>query len=140
MEEHEASTRVRALTPTGDEPTDVGALRGLLDQLGDAKHLPGVRRELIAVFERHPEADLGSPGPIVHALEESPIDEHVDLLASSLRRRATMMTVWMAERCFRSKLSAQNRAELLDALAEAQREPVSGELAEAIAGALCEYG
>ena len=140
MEEHEAATQVRAFSPTGDEPADVGALCDLLDHLGDAKHYPGVRRELISIFERHPEADLGSPGPVVHALEGSPIDEHVEVLAASLQRRATTMTVWMAERCFRSNLGEQNRAKLLDALTAARRQPVSGELAEAIAGALREYG
>jgi hypothetical protein len=47
------------------------------------------------IFERYHSADLGSPGPIVHALERSPIDDHVALLAESLRRQPTLMTVWM---------------------------------------------
>jgi hypothetical protein len=139
MPHDDRSSRVRAFTPTGDEPADVKALYDLLDQLGDSQRDPDVRRELISIFERHPGADLGSPGPIVHSLEKAPIDEHAELLAASLQRRATIMTIWVAERCFRSKLSERNRATLLEALAHARRQTDPGEVAEAIAGALREY-
>jgi hypothetical protein len=140
MEQHDGPGRVRAFSPTGDEPADVEALYALLDGLGDLRSDPDVRRELVSIFERFPDADLGSPGPIVHALEKSPIDEHVELLASSLQRRATVMTVWMAERCFRSRLSERNRSRLLAALAGAREQSISGEVAEAIADALRKQG
>jgi hypothetical protein len=140
MSNDDASEKVRAFKPTGNEPVDLQTLDDLLDQLGDLQRDPDVRRELISIFERCPGADLGSPGPIVHSLEKAPIDDHVQLLADSLRRRATIMTIWMAERCFRSKLSDRNRSMLLEALADAGKRASPGEVAEAIADAIREYG
>lgn len=138
---------VRAFSPTGNETADVRRLYELLDALGDLQRDPQVRRELIGIFERHPGADLGSPGPIVHALERSwpsdghdEHDEHVELVATSIRRRATGMTLWMAERCLRAKLSEGSRALLLKALAEAREREEPGELRQDIADALREYG
>jgi hypothetical protein len=53
------------------------------------------------VMERFPEADLGSPGPIVHHLES--IGEYESLLVESLVRKPTMLTTWMANRILNSK-------------------------------------
>jgi len=141
MEHQEALTKLQAFSPTGNEDADVEALYALIDELGALKDDPAVRRDMIMIFERFPKADLGSPGPIVHALEKSPIDAHVELLAESIRRQATMMTVWMAQRCFRSKLSDQNRKLLLDALRDALAKiSRSGELAMSIEETLSKYG
>jgi hypothetical protein len=140
MSKDDASAMVHAFMPTGNEQADLQALYDLLDQLGDLQRDPDVRRELVAVFERFPAIDLGAPGPIVHSLEKAPIDEHVQLLAESLRRRATIMTIWMAERCFRSKLSDGNRSMLLEALSDASKRTSLGRVAEAIADAIRKYG
>jgi hypothetical protein len=140
MEHQQALTRLREFSPTGNEAVDVGALYALIDQLGQLKRAADVRREMFMILERNPRADLGSPGPIVHTLEESPIDEHIDLLAESLQREATVMTVWMAERCFRSNLSDRNRNALLGALGNAPKKSKGGEIATSIAEALREYG
>jgi hypothetical protein len=140
MKHQDALTRLREISPTGNETVDIDALYALVDQLGQLKHAADIRRELFMIFERNPDAELGSPGPIVHTLEESPIDEHVDLLAESLRRKATIMTVWMAERCFRSDLSDQNRNALVGALRCAAKVSKGGELAASIDEALREYG
>jgi hypothetical protein len=140
MEQTEAIARVRSFSPTDDEAVDVRTLYALIDQLGQLKHAVEVRQELVGIFERHPDASLGSPGPIVHALEESPIDEHVDLLVESLGRQPTVMTVWMAERSFRSNLSDRNRHALLDALRSAADKPMCDETASSIEEALEEYG
>jgi hypothetical protein len=136
----EAITRLRGFAPTGDETVDVETLYDLIDQLGQLKHRVEVRRELIMILERNPDVDLGSPGPIVHTLEESPIDDHVVLLAESLQRRATIMTVWMAERCLRSNLSDRNRHTVVDALRSAAEINSGGEIALSIEEALREYG
>jgi hypothetical protein len=140
MSNDDASEKLRAFTPTGNEPIDLQALDDLLDQLGERQRDPDVRRELISIFERCPGADLGSPGPIVHSLEKAPIDDHVQLLAASLQRRATIMTIWMAERCFRSKLSDRNRSMLLEALTDAGERASPGKVAKAIADAIRQYG
>jgi hypothetical protein len=140
MDEDAACNAVRRFLPSGDEPADLDSLYALLDQLGEAKNYSAVCRELIAIFEKYPEAELGSPGPIVHSLEASPIDEHVELLAASIRRKATIMTIWMAERCFRSDLSEINRCKLTEALSAAGKDANSPEVADAIAKAIGKYG
>jgi len=140
MEQPEAIDKLRNFSPTGDEAADVAVLHGLIEPLRYRQPAIEVRQQLIGIFERFPAASFGSPGPIVHALEASPIDEHVDLLVESLRRRATVMTVWMAERCFRSNLSDHNRQALLNVLREAAETPLNEEIATLIDNALTEYG
>ncbi|MGK5742107.1 hypothetical protein [Micromonospora sp. URMC 103] len=51
---------------------------------------------LYSLMERLDAADMGSPGPIVHALEAW--SGYPPLLAESLRRKPTPLTVWMANR------------------------------------------
>ncbi|MBQ1040780.1 MULTISPECIES: hypothetical protein [Micromonospora] len=51
---------------------------------------------LYSLMERLDDADMGSPGPIVHTLEAW--SGYPSLLAESLRRKPTPLTVWMANR------------------------------------------
>jgi hypothetical protein len=55
---------------------------------------------LYSLIERLDEADLGSPGPLVHTLEAW--SGYRPLLAESLRRKPTPLTVWMANRVLNS--------------------------------------
>lgn len=51
--------------------------------------------ELFAVMERFPDAELGTPGPLVHTLERM---DYAEELVASLRRRPTPHAVWMVNR------------------------------------------
>jgi|SRR5579859_7226318 len=51
---------------------------------------------LYAFMERLDTADLGTPGPVVHALEAW--DGYRSLLVDSLQRKPTPLTVWMLNR------------------------------------------
>ncbi len=55
---------------------------------------------LYSLMERLDEADLGSPGPLVHTLEAC--SGYRPLLAESLRRKPSPLTVWMANRVLNS--------------------------------------
>jgi hypothetical protein len=59
----------------------------------DPQHLAPL---LYSVMERLDETDLGSPGPLVHTLEAW--NGYRSLLAASLRRKPSPLTVWMANR------------------------------------------
>lgn len=48
-------------------------------------------------MERYPDADFGSPGPLVHALESPGVDYQGELQLSLLRR-PTPLTAWMYNR------------------------------------------
>jgi len=52
---------------------------------------------LFALMERLGDLDLGSPGPIVHTLEQTGT-AYRPLLAESVRRAPTPLTIWMVNR------------------------------------------
>ena len=47
-------------------------------------------------FEAHSDKDLGSPGPLVHFLEEE--NDYLSELEQSILRKPTDLTVWMINR------------------------------------------
>ena len=51
---------------------------------------------IFGVMERYPEADLGSPGPLVHEAEA--IEGYTKHLAGSVARRPSMLALWMINR------------------------------------------
>jgi hypothetical protein len=104
----ELLSELEAFAPTGDGADNVHRLNELL--AGFAA-LPGCERvapALLALLERHPHADFGTPGPLVHALETQP--DYPRLLADSLERQPTELTAWMANRLLNSRLPLDERA------------------------------
>jgi len=98
---------LQAFVPTGDGADNVHRLNELL--AGFAA-LPGCERVvpgLLALMERHPQADFGTPGPLVHALECQP--GYPDQLAASLDRQPTELGAWMANRLLNSRLPRDER-------------------------------
>ena len=103
----------------GFAPTDDGAdnVHRLNDLLAGFAALPGGERvapALLALLERHPQADFGTPGPLVQALEAQP--GYAELLAASLERQPTELSAWMANRLLNSKLSREARTAWLKRL------------------------
>ncbi len=66
---------------------------------------------LIELIERHPSADFGMPGAIVHFVEE--FDGYDDILYQSLKRSPSMHGVWMLNRICNDKSSPDKFRELL---------------------------
>lgn len=57
--------------------------------------------QILRFMEEHPELDYGSPGPLVHFIEEiymKGYQEYEEVLIGSVNRRPTIMTVWMLNR------------------------------------------
>ena len=77
--------------------------------------------EMFALMERLPESDLGSPGPLVHTLETFP--RYEDELLKSVRRRPTVLSVWMINRILNTDLAGDVRSDLLAVLREAEVHP-----------------
>ena len=114
-------SELEAFRPTQDGADNVHRLNELLAGF-DA--LPGCERvapALLALLERHPQADFGTPGPLVHALESQP--GYADLLAASLERQPTELTAWMANRLLNSKLAREDRAAWLRRLTAVTTHP-----------------
>ena len=112
---------LQAFAPSDDGADNVHGLNELLAGFGA---LPGCERvapALLALLERHREADFGTPGPLVHALENQP--GYRDLLAASLERQPPELTAWMANRLLNSKLPRDERNEWLKRLTAVTSHP-----------------
>ena len=111
-----AHNALSSFTPTGDESTDVARLYEITDAINVDKIAAECVTEILAVFERHPDADLGSPGPLVHCIETVPMESFVPKIAKSLKRAPSLMTLWMADRCLRSNPTTDQAAVLVAAI------------------------
>lgn len=69
---------------------------------------------MFRLMERFPEADLGSPGPLVHKIEAMP--DYRSQLLKSLGRCPTDLTVWMVNRILNAALSEADRRTWLEQL------------------------
>ena len=90
---------------------------------------------LYSLMERLDEIDLGSPGPIVHVLEAW--DGYGRLLAESLHRKPTSLTVWMVNRVL--NIDPPDAPKWLDLLSSAQSHPAAASAAQAQARDFLEY-
>jgi len=99
------ATDLDGLTPLDFDPMNVEAagdrrLQEICAELRERDDAEQWAPLLYSLMERLHQADLGSPGPVVHALEAW--DGYRRLLAESLRRKPTPLTVWMANRILNS--------------------------------------
>jgi len=98
---------LQAFAPSQDGADNVHRLNELL---ADFDALAGCERvvpELLALIERYPQADFGTPGPLVRALECQP--GYPEQLARSLERQPTELAAWMANRLLNSRLARDDR-------------------------------
>ena len=105
-----------------------------LEQLQSLTHelraLPQPERAVRALFdvmERMPTADLGSPGALVHTLEE--MTGHYELeLAESIKRVPTPLSLWMVNRILNSECAPEQRKLWMDLLMSAAVDPKAAEV------------
>ena len=77
---------------------------GIMDEIESLGGGPELTPHLLAMMERHPRSDFGSPGAMVHFVEracgrgEEAREEYERLVADSLRRRPALHTLWMLNR------------------------------------------
>ncbi|MFL6699663.1 MAG: hypothetical protein ACJ8GJ_21045 [Vitreoscilla sp.] len=103
----ELLSELQAFAPSRDGADNV---HGLNELLAGFAALPGSDRvppALLALLERHPQTDFGTPGPLVQSLEGLPA--YPELLAASLERQPTELTAWMANRLLNSRLQREDR-------------------------------
>ena len=130
MTYEEVISGLRSLKTEDFEYSATGPSGPDLDELTDAlMELPSPERaipELFAVMERLPDADLGTPGPLVHTLERM---DYTSELVASLRRRPVGLSVWMVNRILNSSLPAERRQFFLGLLASVAEHPDADESA-----------
>ena len=67
---------------------------------------------MIFLLERHPDADFGGPGAIVHTIEDH-IGKYESLLCDSLSRQPTEYTVMLLQRMINGEKDTERCLELL---------------------------
>ncbi len=119
---------LRDFVPSEDDTDNVHRLYQIFEEFRTVSGKERALSVMFALMERFPDADLGSPGPIVHELEA--IAGYQAMLRDSLRRRPTHLTVWMVNRILNSQLDEAERKSWLNALREASNHPLASELAK----------
>ena len=128
-----------AFVPTGEEHEDVARLDALTDELITIEQVRAATPGLLRIFERHPHALLGSPGPVVHCIERTGLETFLPMLLQSFTAHPARMTLWMLERCLRSSPAPQSRASILRSLHTVRAVPRGSELADDIDEILGEH-
>ena len=89
--------------------------------------LPQPERAVPALFdvmERMPDADLGSPGPLVHTLERMR-GHYESELVESIKRRPTPLALWMVNRILNGTGNPEQRQFYMDLLRFAAEHPAA---------------
>jgi hypothetical protein len=110
-------------------PDDDGLESELFDLCLTLDEEPTATEVIPSIFEfieAHPNADHGSPGPLVHFLESHPGYE--EPLVASVKKGPAPHTVWMVGRILNVKLTPERRAFFLDLLRSVLTNPNSDEI------------
>ena len=103
-------------------------LNALTDELMTLPQPERAVRPMFEVMERMPESDLGSPGPLVHTLEQM-CGHYEGELVESIKRRPTPLAVWMVNRILNATRSPEQRQFYMDLLRFAAEHPKAPESA-----------
>ncbi|WP_342644773.1 hypothetical protein [Mucilaginibacter sp. CSA2-8R] len=72
---------------------------------------------VIKLIERYPNADFGSPGPLVHWLEKYP-HQYESILYDSIKKCPVPLTIWMLNRIINAERDNLHYAILINLLTE----------------------
>jgi hypothetical protein len=81
---------------------------------------------ILRFMEEHPELDYGSPGPLVHFVEEVYLKGYKwyeEELIQSMNRRPTIMSVWMLNRVLNGTEEPTRRRVLIETMTQAAKNP-----------------
>jgi hypothetical protein len=117
-----------ALQPSDfdNEAAGVHRLYGLTDEL---MALPQPERAIPAMFdvmERMPDVEMGTPGPLVHTMEQM-CGRYESELVESIKRQPAGLSVWMVNRILNGTRDPRQRQIYLDLLRLAAEHPKAPE-------------
>lgn len=84
---------------------------------------------ILSFLEEHPDVDVGSPGPLVHFVEQFYGDKYEAKLLESLRRKPTAHTVWMLNRIINGVKDPAQRQPYIKAMSDAKSHPLADSIA-----------
>jgi hypothetical protein len=126
-----------SFVPSNDDSANVGRLYQILEGFRSETNREEGIPAILSLFERYPEADFGSPGPLVHELESMP--GYQPFLIASLERQPSGPTVHMVNRILNSALRAPDRRSWLEILKSAGTHQLSPESVREEAREFIEY-
>jgi hypothetical protein len=100
-------------------------LNALCDEVLLLPNPPSAFPQLFRLMERLSESELGTPGPLVHTMEKH-IGAYEDLLAESISRKPTDLSIWMVNRILNGKIREKERWKAL--LASASVHPLASDV------------
>ncbi|HZZ42897.1 MAG TPA: hypothetical protein VFE58_08155 [Tepidisphaeraceae bacterium] len=111
---------------------DVASLYAITAAFNELPDKLRVVPAIFALMERCPEADLGTPGPLVHALESLGIPAYEAQLAESVRRRPMYTNVGMVTSILNVERDPVRRGKWIKLLREACVHPAAADTIEQI--------
>ena len=116
---------LNSFEPSRDDTDNLYRLYQLFEGFSSLPDRDRVAPAMFGLLERFPDAEFGSPGPLVHELEAIP--GYLPLLRDSVRRQPTHLTVWMVNRLLNTKLPSEQRKSWLSELRAALEHPLASE-------------
>lgn len=106
-----------ALEPSDfdDEFAGLDKLRGLTHELMTHQQPERAIPAMFAVMERMPVTEMGTPGPLVHTLEQMR-GRYEQELVESVKRQPANLSVWMVNRILNGTRDSEQRQTYLDLL------------------------
>lgn len=129
-----------ALQPSDfdNEAAGVCKLNELTDEL---MTLPQPERAIPAMFgvmERMPDVEMGTPGPLVHTLEQMRGSYERELV-ESIKRRPTHLAIWMVNRILNITRAPEQRQFYMDLIRFAGKHPAATEYERHVAQHFIEH-
>jgi len=116
----------------------VSELYEITEPLEEAKDISESFDNIFRFFQRNKNADLGSPGPLVHLLE-SHYPKYVPNLIASLESEPAELTVFMLHRIMNSNISTSDKEKYHKLLGAISSNPTADEAAKSEAKHYYEY-
>jgi len=118
---------------------DEADMEMLYDFIDCVEKLPNKRDAIPPIFsfmEEYHDKELGSPGPLVHFIEEE--NDYHEVLKESLNRKPTVLTLWMVNRIINGVPEAE-KLEWLSTLELVSSNELADEIAKGEAARYLEY-
>jgi hypothetical protein len=128
---------LNSFEPGRDDTDNLYRLYELFEGFRSLPDRERVAPAMLSLLERFPDAEFGSPGPLVQELEAIP--GYIPLLLSSVRRQPTYHTVWMVNRLLNTELPSAQRELWLSELRTGFLHPLASEQTRTAAKDFLEY-
>ncbi|HEV3103676.1 MAG TPA: hypothetical protein VG426_15220 [Candidatus Dormibacteraeota bacterium] len=93
---------------------------------------------VLSFVERHPNVDVGSPGPLVHLAERFYGNGYERKLLDSIERKPMPLTAWMLNRIINGTKTLSDRSDLIEAMRRIIVHPLADDATRQMAGRFVE--